>query len=321
MEGRGCLAAGFAAIGSGRGIVLVLTAATIVVSVLAAAPIGPSLVDGLGHTLAGDHVLKNDPRFAATDVLDFFREKAPALSGVRSAARWGALLLLLQQILVAGGIVSTLGRADGFRPSEFVAGVRRNAWHNSKCFLLFLIAAGVSIGIWIGLARAVSKKAFENAPPGAGSVLGWRILTILGILFLYAVFSLLHDFARAARRYDPGVGAWRAYARARRILSGRWLRAFGLLLFWLVFGGAVLFASVWLEWIAPAVSAAAIGLHILMQGAVLAIRPVVRVAAWGSYLSFSDRAEAASAAAAPPPSVPPEPGVPPLLTLEEHPLV
>ena len=321
MEGRGSLSAGFAAIRSGRAIVLLLTAATIVLSLLAAVPLGPSLADAFGGTLAGDHVLKNDPRFAATDVVDFLREKAPALAGVSAAARWAALLLLLQQILVAGGIVSALGRPGGFTPLEFVAGVRRNAWHNSKCFLLFLLAAGASIGLWMGLTRAVSKKAFENAPPGATPALGGRIMTILGALLLYAVFSLLHDFARAARRYDPGVGAWRAYGRARRILSGRWLRALSLFLFWLILGGTLLFVGVWLEWTTSAVSAAAIGLHILLQVAVLAIRPAVRVAAWGSYLSLYDRVEAASAAAAASLRAPPEPGIPPLLTLDEHPLV
>ena len=40
-EGRGSLAAGFDAIRSGRAIVLLLTAATILLSLLAAAPLGP----------------------------------------------------------------------------------------------------------------------------------------------------------------------------------------------------------------------------------------------------------------------------------------
>src|SRR5262249_34866447 len=115
---------------------------------------------------------------------------------------------------------------------------------------------------------------------------------LLVALLLYAVFSLLHDLARAARRHAPGIGAWRAYGRARRALSGRWIRALALFLFWLVFGGALLAAGVALEWVAPAVSALAIAAHILLQAAVLTIRPAVRVAAWGSYLAFLDRVEA-----------------------------
>ena len=198
--------------------------------------------------------------------------------------------------------------------------MRRNAWHNLKCFFLFLLFAGAAIGLWLGLARAVSRKAFENAPPGTVVPLAWSVLTVVGALCLYAVFSLLHDFARASRRSDPVVGAWRAYGRARRLLSERWLRALGLFLFWLVFGGAALLAGIGLEWSAPAVSGLAVGLHILLAIAVLAIRPVVRVAAWGSYLSFYDRAQAALAPA-PPFAFPPEPGSPPVLTLEEHPLI
>ena len=318
MAGHGSLAAGFAALRSGKTIILILTAATIVLSILAAAPLGPSLADAFAGTLAGDHVLKNHPTFAPTDVFDFLREKAPAVSGTLAAARWGALLILLQQILVAGGIVSVLGRTEEFTLAEFVAGVRRNAWHNFKCFLLFLLTAGVSIGAWIGLAYVLSRKVFANVPPGAAPALIGRVGTVLGALFLYAVFSLLHDFARAARRFDLSVGAWRAYGRARRTLAGLWPRAFGLFFFWLFVGGAVLVAGIALEWSAPAVSAAAIGAHMVLQLAVLSIRPAVRVAAWGSFLNLYDRAEAASAVT---PVPLPEPGAPQVLTLEDHPLV
>jgi len=316
---RGDLSAGFAAVASGKAIVLVLATATIVLSILAAAPLGPSLQAAFGGTLSGDHVLRNDPTFAPTDVIDFLREKAPAVSGVSAAAKWAALLILLQQILVAGGIVSVLGRQERIAAADFLAGVRRNAWHNVKCFLLFLLFAGVSIGLWIAVARAVSRKAFENSPPAAAPAFAWRIASILGVLFLYAIFSLLHDFARAARRSDTRVGAWRAYGRARRTLSGRWWRAFGLFLFWLLAGGALLLAGVALEWAAPAVSAVAIFLQILLQIAVLTIRPVVRVAAWGSYLSLYDGALPLPppAPAVPPPLAPPAPS----LALEDRPLI
>jgi hypothetical protein len=142
------------------------------------------------------------------------------------------------------------------------------------------------------------------------------VATAVGALFLYAFFSLLQDFARAARRDGSAIGAWRAYGRARRILSGRWMRAFGLFLFWLLFGGALLLAGIALEWTAPAVSALAIALHVLIQVAVLAVRSAVRVAAWGSYLHLYDGVEpiAALPMAVREPEPPREPS---LLTLDE----
>ena len=316
---RGSLASGFAAIRGGGAIVLLLTAATIVLSLLAAAPLGPSIQAVFARTLAGDHVLFNDPRSASTDVFDFLREKAPAISGAASAARWAAILILLQQILVAGGIVTVLNRPEGFGASEFAGGVRRNAWHNLKCFLLFLVFAGLVLSLWVGGMRAAALRLFEDAPPGAPAEFAWRIATLGIALFLYAVFSLLHDFARASRRLNPSIGAWRAYGRARRLLAGRWLRALGLFLFWLILGGVLLGGAVLLEWTAPAVSAAAIFLHILLQVVVLAIRPALRVAAWGSYLALYDDAELDLA----PPPAPVEPPVvaPAILTLEDQPLV
>jgi hypothetical protein len=316
---RASLASGFAAIRSGRAIVLLLTAATIVLSLLAAAPLGPSIEAVFARTLAGDHVLFNDPKSASTDVFDFLHEKAPAISGAASAARWAALLILLQQILVAGGIVVVLNRPGGFTAAEFAGGVRRNAWHNLKCFLLFLVFAGIVLSLWLGGMRAAARKLFENVPPGAPAEFAWRIATLGIALFLYAIFSLLHDFARASRRLDPSIGAWRAYRHARRLLAGRWLRALGLFLFWLILGGVLLGGGVLIEWTAPAVSAAAIFLHILLQVVVLAIRPALRVAAWGSYLALYDDAEADAGALAAPPA--PEPVIAPVLTLEDHPLI
>jgi hypothetical protein len=316
---RGSLASGFAAIRVGGAIVLLLTALTIVLSLLAAAPLGPSIESVFARTLAGDHVLFNDPKSASTDVFDFLHEKAPAISGAASAARWAALLILLQQILVAGGIVAVFNRPGGFTAAEFAAGIRRNAWHNLKCFALFLVLVGIVLSLWIGGARAAARKVFEDAPPGAPGRLAWQILTIAVALVLYAVFSLLHDFARASRRLDLSIGAWRAYGHARRLLAGRWLSALGLFLFWLILGGVLLTAGILLEWTAPAVSAAAIFLHILLQVGVLAIRPAMRVAAWGSYLALYDGAEADAATSAAQPE--PEPSGPSGLTLEDHPLI
>ena len=315
-ERGGNLAAGFAALNGGRSLILLLTGVTVVLAVLSAAPLGPALQQSYARTLAGDHILKNHPSFAPTDFFDFLREKAPAVAGTVAAERWAALIGLLQQILLAGGIVAVLGRAVPVSLPDLVAGVRRNAWHNVKCFLVFLLLAGITLGIWFGVTHALSRKLFENAAPGSAPATVFKVATAVGALFLYAFFSLLQDFARATRRDGSGIGAWLAYGRARRILSGRWTRAFGIFLFWLLFGGALLLAGIALEWAAPAVSALAIALHVLIQLAVLAVRSAVRVAAWGSYLHLYDGAQVV----APPPVAvlePEPPGEPPLLTLDE----
>ena len=312
----GNLAAGFAALRSGRLLVLLLTGVTVVLAFMAAAPLGPALQQSFAGTLAGDHILKNHPSFASTDVFDFLREKAPAVAGANAEAKWAALLALLQQILLAGGIVSVLGRSVPITLPDFLAGVRRNAWHTVKCFLIFLFAAGVTLSLWLGGSHALSRKLFEGVAPGSPSIALFQAATILGALMAFALFSLLHDFARAARRDNVAIGAWGAYRRARRVLSGRSLRALGLFLFWLLFGGALLSLGIAVEWSAPAVSAVAIALHVLIQVAVLAVRSAVRVGAWGSYLHLYDGAEPI---AAPPVAVlEPAPALaPPLLSLDE----
>ena len=314
------IAAGFAALRSAGSLVLLLTAVTVVLAVLAAAPLGPSLSDAFARTLAGDHVLRSHPMFAPTDVFDFLQEKRPAISGVSAAAKWAVLIALLQQILFAGGIVSVLGKGPIVIP-EFVAGMRRNSWHNVKCFLIFVLLAGISLGVFLGAQHAVHKRVFEGLAPGSFSTLFFRILVALVALFLYAFFSLLHDFARAARRSRPDIGAWRAYGHARRTLSGRWARTFGIFLFWFLLGGAVLLLGIAVEWSAPAVTALAIAIHILLQILVLAIRPVFRIAAWGSYLALYDAAQPAPAPATAPAPPLSEPGPPPPPTLQEHPLI
>ncbi len=313
---RSSIGAGFAVLGRTKGLVLLLTAVTVVLSVLAAAPLFPALRDSFAGTLAGDHILKNDPLFAPTDVFDFLREKSAAVAGSRAAANWAVLIVILQQILLAGGIVSVLGKPAPFTVPDFVAGIRRNAWHNVKCFLIFLIGAGATIGVWFAAQHAISRRFFENLPPGASSTFLFRVAIVLGTLLLYAVFSLLHDFARAARRSDSAIGAWRAYGHARRMLAGRWPRALGIFLFWFLFGGALLLLGIGIEWIAPAISALAIALHILLQIAVLTIRPAIRIAAWGSYLALYDRV---GPTLAPPAAVvaPPPGPQSPLWTLDE----
>lgn len=319
-ERRSSIGAGFSALAGAKALVLLLTAVTVVLSLLAAAPLLPSLRDSFAETLAGDHILKNHPTFAPTDVFDFLREKSAAVAGMRAAANWAVLIGILQQILFAGGIVSVLGKAAPVTLPDFVAGVKRNAWHNLKCFLIFLLIGGISLGVWFAATGALQKKLFENAPPGALPAFVFRIFIVAGALFLYAVFSLLHDFARAARRSEVTIGAWRAYAYGRRILAGRWLRALAIFLFWFLFAGAFLLLAIGIEWSAPAISALAIALHILLQIAVLMIRPAIRIAAWGSYLALYDRVQPTLA----PPAVvlppPPEPLYPPLLTPDESPL-
>ncbi len=317
---RNALAAGFAAIKGGKVIILLLAGVTIILSLLAAAPLGPALKATLAGTLAGDHILTNHPTFAPTDVFDFLREKATAVSGMRAAARWAFVVALLQQILFAGGIVSALGKTVPFAMPDFVTGVRRNAWHNVKCFLIFLLTAGISLGLWLVATRALSKKVFEGTPPGATSTLLFRIAVFLVALLLYAVFSLLHDFARAARRTESAIGAFNAYGHASRLLAGRWSRALGVFLFWLLLGAAALALGISIEWTAPAVSTLAIAFQIILQLAVLTIRPVVRVAAWGSYLALYDRAQPALPSPVPTP-LPLEPAPPRPLTLEGQPLI
>ncbi len=321
MERRSSIGAGFSALGRAKALVVLLTAVTIVFSLLAAAPLLPSFRDSFAGTLAGDHILKNHPSFAPTDVFDFLREKSAAVAGARGAADWAVLIVILQQILFAGGFVSVLGKAAPATLPDFASGVRRNAWHNVKCFLIFLLVAGAALGVWFVSSHAISKKFFEDLPPASSSTFFFRVAIALGALLLYAVFSLLHDFARAARRSEERIGAWRAYGHARRVLAGRWPGALGIFLFWFLFGGALLLLGVGVEWSSPAISALAITLHVLLQIAVLTIRPAIRIAAWGSYLALYDRVQPTLAPPAVVVAPPPEPLSPPLLTLDEKPLV
>jgi hypothetical protein len=105
------------------------------------------------------------------------------------------------------------------------------------------------------------------------------------------------------------------------MLAGRWPRGLGIFLFWFLLGGVLLLVGIGIEWSAPAISALAIAFHILLQIAVLTIRPAIRIAAWGSYLAMYDRIEPTLAPPAVIVTTPPEPLFPPLLTLDEKPLV
>jgi hypothetical protein len=292
------LAAGFRALGHGK-LILLLALATVVVAAGAAAPLHGVFVEKLGETFAGDHFLRNDPSAAPTDFFDFFRFNAGALTGALSGSRYGVLLTIVLQTFFAGGIVAVLGRGP-FAFGQFFDPARRNFWHNVKCFLLFVVLLAVVFGALFGGAYAAGEKIFENVPPDAASRAAWRWgLGLLAVL-LWGVLSLHYDFARAARRYAPAIGAWRAWGFARRALRGSGARALGLFVFWLVAGGAVWFGLFAAAWSMPAASPIAIFVLFLLQFLVLWVRSAIRVAAWGSYLEFLDEraARALPAAAA-----------------------
>ena len=211
----GSLAAGFAALRTGRLLVFLLILPTVVLSLLAVAPLGPSLSDSLAGTLAGDHLLRNHPAFAPADYFDFLREKAPAVAGMLAAARWAALLILLQQIFFAGGLVAVLGRSARVSLPDLVAGAKRNFWHNLKCFAIFIAGFGVAFGAWFALTRAFSKKAFENTPPGAWSAFLFRLLVVLGALS--SLRGLLPPPRLRARRPPLRPGDWRLARHGSRL--------------------------------------------------------------------------------------------------------
>lgn len=284
MARRSFLAAGFGALSHGK-LILLLTLTTALLGVCAAMPLAPALSESLGGTLAGDHLIRNHPTFAPTDVFDFLREDRFAIAGMRRAALAAGILGVLLQAFFAGGIIAVLGRGP-FSFGQFFEPARRNLWHNAKCLALFAISAGILFGLWFAGEGAATKKLFENVPPDAAvrSTTGWGSLVVEVMLF--GALSLLYDFARAARRYSPTIGAFRAYRFSLRALSGSWLPAIGLFLFWLILGAAAVLALFAAAWMMPAVSGPAILALFLIQFGALWLRAAVRVAAWGSYIAF-----------------------------------
>lgn len=283
-ENKGPIAAGFASLSHGK-LILLLALTTAALGLSAAMPLMPALNEAMSGTLAGDHFLRNSPTFAPSDFLDLLREKGPAVKGAMRAAGWAGLLGVLLQMLYAGGIVVALGRGR-FSFGQLFEPARRNFWHNLKCFFLFAIANLIVLGAWLGGGGALRKKLLEDAPPDARArSLTFWILAGVAVL-LFAALCLLYDFARAARRHAPTIGAFRAYRFARRALSGSWLRALALWIFWFLLGGGAVLALFAATWSLPAVSRPAIALLILLQFGVLWLRSAVRVAAWGSYVAF-----------------------------------
>lgn len=295
MNGReraGSLAAGFAALLHWR-LAALLIACTVLPALMAASSLVPALRASFAETLAGDQVLRNDPTAAPTDVLDFLREQKTAIAGAWRAGWVAALVGVVLQIFFAGGFVEVVGRRPRPAVLEFLDGSWRNFWHNLKCFVLFFVSGGIVVGAWVALGGAAARKLFEKTPPGETSTFLYRAGVFLGALLLFAVFSLLHDFSRAARRVrvGPTIGAFRAYGRARRTLRRRWLRALGLFFFWGVLGALLLAALFSAAWALSARDAGTVFLLFALQLAALCVRPFVRVAAWGSYLALIDAAE------------------------------
>jgi hypothetical protein len=283
---RGPIASGFEALRH-RKLIALLTLTTVVLGVCAALPMFATLHDVMVRTLAGDHFLRNDPTKAPTDVFDFFIEKKDVIQGTHRAIGGMGVLGVVLQMFFAGGIVVVLGRGQ-FSFGQFFEPARRNFWHNVKCFFLFAIVAGGLLYLWIWELGDARTDWVSDFPPESGVRRLTLWILVLGALSIFAVLSLLYDFARAARRYAPRIGAWRAYRFAGRALSGSWAGALGLWLFWFVFGGAAVLVLVALTWGLRAKSVPGIVFLVVLQAAALAVRSVVRVAAWGSYVAFLD---------------------------------
>lgn len=299
MKNPGALSAGFAALSRGR-LILLLTSCAVVLGALSAAPLAPAMGDAFAGTLAGDHLIRNHPEFAAVDALDFLREKSAAIAGARQSMVWAGLLGVVLQIFFAGGIVETLGRnVFSIRESRaaFWAGSRRHFAHNLKCFALFALLAGISLGVWLGLTAALGKAMFESAPPRTAARAAWGFLVWGVALWIFGALTLLYDFARAGRRSTPGIGAVAAFRKARRRLRGLRVRGLAVLLFWSVAACAALavfFAAAWGQR-TPSGPAVAVNLALLFL--LLAVRPAARVAAWGSVLALFDASEPAGGGA------------------------
>jgi len=279
-------AAGLEALSNGK-LILLLAVTTAALGVVAMLPILPTLRATMLETLAGDHFARNAATLAPTDTIDFFREKDAVIDGVRHAIGAMGWLGLLLQAFFAGGIVSVLGRGP-FAFGQFFEPARRNFWHNVKCGILFVISLAVVLGIWIGAAGAARTMLLEDVPPDAAlrRLTFWTLVLVSVVLF--AALSILYDFARAARRYAPAIGAWRAFRFARRAAAGGWGTALGLWFVWFLLGAAAVLLTFAAAWGMRAASPVAIGVLLLLQFAVIWLRSAVRVAAWGSFLAFLD---------------------------------
>jgi len=200
------LGAGFRALGHGK-LILLLAVTTVVLGVGAAIPFGSVFEQDFGGTLAGDHLLRNHPTFAPSDVLDFGRERASLLSGVAGGSRYFLLLTILLQAFFAGGIVAVLGRGR-FTFGQFFEPARRNFWHNLKCLFLFAILLAVVLGAVLGGAFAADEKLFESTPPGAASaqLFGWTV-KIVGVLLWLGISYGFGVYLGYVNSYTTTYGA------------------------------------------------------------------------------------------------------------------
>ncbi len=289
---RAPVAAGFASMRHAK-LVLLLALVTAALGVGGSLPLQPVFQDKLAGTLAGDHFIRNHPTFAPADFFDFMKEAGGTIGGTARTMNTLGFFGVVLQMFFAGGIVVVLGRGP-FSFGEFFEPARRNFWHNVKCFFLFAVLAGLLLGVWLGGVGWARTKLLEEVPPDAAarSLTGW--LLFFGAVLLFASASLFYDFARAARRYSPAIGAWRSFGFARRALAGSWGAALGLWALWFVLGSAAVLVFFGITWAMPAVSVPAIALLALLQFAAVWVRSAVRVGAWGSYLAFLDPRAAAA---------------------------
>jgi len=295
IDERGPFARGLDALSHWK-LVFLLTLVSAILGISGASPLFPALEEHVADTLAGDHMIRNAPTLAPAEVFDFFKEAAPAVEGARAASRWAGLLGIAIQVFLAGGIIGVLGRGP-FGFGQLFEPARRNFWHNAKCFLLFLCALAIALGVWVGGGFYARHKLFETSPPDAASHrVSWWVL-VIGAFLIYAILSILYDFARAARRFSPTIGAWRGFRFARAAVAGAWGRAIGIWIAWFVLGGIGWLGLLLAAWLMPAVSLAAVLVNFVVMLAALAVRSAARVGEWGSWIAFLEpRARRAAAA-------------------------
>jgi hypothetical protein len=286
VSGSGHLAAGARALGRWR-LLALSTAVPVLLGAAAAAPLAPAFSKGLAGTLAGDRILRND-LLAPVHLFDFFRENAAVVAGVRSGTLLHALVALLFQVFFTGGLLAVLGRPGPVPAAAFLAGARRDLPHNARCLLLFLLLLLPALGLWAAALGALFAGLLRGGTPAAVPRLAFFWVAGAGSILVVAVTTLLHDLARAARRRDPRIGAWRAYGAAGRLLRARWRPAAAAFFVWR--GGGALAACLLfaLCWALRARTPLAIGVLVLLQVATFAARSAGRLAQWGSLVSITD---------------------------------
>ena len=206
------------------------------------------------------------------------------------AIGWAGLLGVLLQMFFAGGIVAVLGRGP-FSFGQFLEPARRNLWHNVKCFLLFALLAGVVLGALVRRrlrrSRRSSSKTSLRTPPAARAATCW-VVVLVGAAPLRGDLSALRLRARGPALLAHDRRLARVPLRPPRALRARGSRALGLLLFWLVAGGAAVVGALRrdLERCRPSRAPAIALLFAAPVRASSGCASAVRVAAWGSYVAF-----------------------------------